>query len=171
MHIHVEHVVCVDRKATRPWLRALHHVLPLYLVQHILCILLTLFANLFQLGNFSPVALPLYTLLTDWNRWDTGQFTGICLGKGLATLRSAFSWVMLPAIVSTQCLPAVCSTLSVQNTDVLMVRFQRYQSTPNTEIVRLLFKHFTHSMTVRILTPRSSKPSYILCIVLKMLLS
>jgi exportin-5 len=45
----------------------------------------------------------------------------VCLTKALATLRSALSWMMLPAIVSTHALPAICTSLSVQDTDVLMV--------------------------------------------------
>ena len=45
-----------------------------------------------------------------------------CLTKALTTLRSVFSWVMLPAVVSTHALPAICASLSVEDTDVLMVR-------------------------------------------------
>jgi exportin-5 len=45
----------------------------------------------------------------------------VCLAKALATLRSAFSWMMLSAVVSTHALPAICASLSVEDTDVLMV--------------------------------------------------
>ena len=45
----------------------------------------------------------------------------VCLTKALATLRSVFSWMMLSAVVSTRALPAICASLSVQDTDVLMV--------------------------------------------------
>jgi exportin-5 len=45
----------------------------------------------------------------------------VCLTKALATLRSVFSWMMLSAVVSTHALPAICASLSVEDTDVLMV--------------------------------------------------
>ena len=45
----------------------------------------------------------------------------VCLRKALATLRSVFSWIMLSAVVSTHALPAICTSLSVEDTDVLMV--------------------------------------------------
>lgn len=45
----------------------------------------------------------------------------VCLTKSLATLRSVFSWIMLSAVVSTHALPTVCASLSVEDTDVLMV--------------------------------------------------
>ena len=45
----------------------------------------------------------------------------VCLTKALATLRSVFSWMMLSAVVSTHALPAICVSLPVQDTDVLMV--------------------------------------------------
>jgi exportin-5 len=45
----------------------------------------------------------------------------VCLTKALAILRSVFSWMMLSAVVSTNALPAICASLSVQDTDVLMV--------------------------------------------------
>ena len=45
----------------------------------------------------------------------------ICLTKALLTLRSAFVWMMLSAVVSTDALLAICSSFSVEDTDVLMV--------------------------------------------------
>jgi exportin-5 len=45
-----------------------------------------------------------------------------CLTKALATLRSVFSWIMLSAVVSTHALPTICASLSVEDTEVLMVR-------------------------------------------------
>ena len=51
---------------------------------------------------------------------STTQARG-CLTKALATLRSCFSWMMLSAIVSTCSLPAICSSFSIEDTDVLMV--------------------------------------------------
>jgi exportin-5 len=45
----------------------------------------------------------------------------VCLTKALATLRSVFSWMMLSAVVSTHALPTICASLSVEDTDVLMV--------------------------------------------------
>jgi exportin-5 len=45
----------------------------------------------------------------------------VCLTKALAALRSVFSWMMLSAVVSTHALSAICASLSVEDTDVLMV--------------------------------------------------
>jgi len=59
------------------WLLALKQVLPIYLIVHAVLGVLTLFASLFTLGDFSVNSLPRRTLLQEWNRWDTGQYTAI----------------------------------------------------------------------------------------------
>jgi exportin-5 len=47
--------------------------------------------------------------------------TRVYLTKALVTLRSVFSWIMLSAVVSTNALPAICASLSVEDTETLMV--------------------------------------------------
>lgn len=45
-----------------------------------------------------------------------------CLCKALATLRSVFTWITGPAIVTTHCLESIFTCLIISDTDVLMVR-------------------------------------------------
>ena len=59
------------------WLTAFQRVFPIYLATHIVFFLLTFLVNLFFLDNFSPQKLKGYTLLANWNHWDTSQFTTI----------------------------------------------------------------------------------------------
>ena len=55
---------------------------------------------------------------------DASRQSMDCLTKALTTLRSVLAWIMLPAIVATNCLPATCSTLGVQDAGVLMAAVQ-----------------------------------------------
>ena len=59
------------------WLLALKCVLPVYLITHALFALLTLFAPLFILDNFSSNSLPLSTLWKSWEQWDTAHYRDI----------------------------------------------------------------------------------------------
>ncbi len=44
-----------------------------------------------------------------------------CVYKALATLRSAFTWVMGPAIITTKCLESILACFQSSDTDVLVV--------------------------------------------------
>src|SRR5436853_851783 len=72
------------------WLLALKQVLPTYLIAHVVFGALTLFSSLFALGDFSVNSLPLHTLLQEWNRWDTGQYTAIAQHGYDGLWRTAF---------------------------------------------------------------------------------
>ncbi len=48
--------------------------------------------------------------------------TKACVCKALATLRSAFTWVMGPAIITAHCLECIFACLVSSDTDVLLVR-------------------------------------------------
>lgn len=51
---------------------------------------------------------------------DAAQ-TVTCTCKALATLRSAFTWIMGSAIVTAQCLTSICACLNLENVNVLLV--------------------------------------------------
>jgi exportin-5 len=53
---------------------------------------------------------------------SNGRNVKACICKALATLRSAFTWVMGPAIVTTHCLESISACLVSGDTDVLLVR-------------------------------------------------
>jgi exportin-5 len=98
-----------------------------------------------------------------------------CLTKALTTLRSVFSWIMLSAVVSTHALPAICASLSVEDTDVLMVRARPWlhltvMSTVETvtDLCRPPSKCFIPSMTVPISTTMNTQSSSRQCIRLRM---
>ncbi|RAQ97509.1 mannosyltransferase family protein [Thermogemmatispora tikiterensis] len=59
------------------WLTALRAALPAYLLSHTLFALLTYLAPLFMLPNFSPLVLPLSSLVHNWHHWDAAHYTTI----------------------------------------------------------------------------------------------
>jgi Gpi18-like mannosyltransferase len=67
----------VEISTWRRWLDATQQVLPIYLALHLAFLILTYFAALFTLGNFSTNILPVRTLLDSWFRWDSGLYTHI----------------------------------------------------------------------------------------------
>jgi Gpi18-like mannosyltransferase len=66
-----------ETSSWRKWLNATQQVLPIYLALHLAFLILTYFATLFTIGNFSTNVLPVHTLLDSWFRWDSGEFTHI----------------------------------------------------------------------------------------------
>lgn len=72
------------------WIAALVQVTPVYLAIHTALALLTLFAPLFTLNDFSVNNLPLHTLMQEWNRWDTGHYTAIAIHGYDGAWRTAF---------------------------------------------------------------------------------
>jgi hypothetical protein len=61
------------------WIAAFKHIFPIYLATHIAFALLTYLASLFSIKNFTSTSLSLRTLLTAWDRWDSGQFEAIAM--------------------------------------------------------------------------------------------
>ncbi len=53
-----------------------------------------------------------------------------CICKALATLRSAFTWVMGPAITTTHCLQSIFACLVSSDTEILLVRKSFLQNSP-----------------------------------------
>jgi hypothetical protein len=72
------------------WRASLQQVLPLYLSLHLTFLLLTYFAALFSINNFSSRNLPLIDLLHVWNRWDSSIYTGIATTGYTTFSRMAF---------------------------------------------------------------------------------
>lgn len=72
------------------WLAALKSVLPVYTAVHIVFALLTLFAPLFLLNDFSSKNLRVATIWQSWNRWDTGHYTTIATKGYDGAWRTAF---------------------------------------------------------------------------------
>jgi Mannosyltransferase (PIG-V) len=72
------------------WREALRQVLPLYLGLHVAFLLLTYFATLFSINNFSSHSLSFMTLLNAWNHWDSGIYTGIAINGYNSFSRMAF---------------------------------------------------------------------------------
>ncbi len=66
-----------EPSAPHEWLVAFKHIFPIYLATHIAFVMLTYLASLFSIKNFTSTALDLNTLLTAWDRWDSGQFEAI----------------------------------------------------------------------------------------------
>ena len=65
------------QSARRGWIDAFKHIFPIYLATHIAFVMLTYLASLFSIKNFTSTALDPRTLLTAWDRWDSGQFEAI----------------------------------------------------------------------------------------------
>ena len=65
------------QSARQEWLVAFKHIFPIYLATHIAFVMLTYLASLFSIKNFTSTALAPSTLLTAWDRWDSGQFEAI----------------------------------------------------------------------------------------------
>ncbi len=59
------------------WVDAFKQIFPVYLATHIVFVMLTYLASLFSIKNFTSTSLDLKTLLTAWDRWDSGQFEAI----------------------------------------------------------------------------------------------
>src|SRR5450759_1917835 len=74
----------------RGWFAALRCVFPIYLATHLALLILTYCSALFSLGNFSTKSLPLTTLLTSWDRWDSAHFTYIASNGYTTAWRTAF---------------------------------------------------------------------------------
>ena len=74
----------------RGWFAALRCVFPIYLATHLALLILTYCAALFSLGNFSTKSLPLTTLFTSWDRWDSSHFTYIASNGYTTAWRTAF---------------------------------------------------------------------------------
>jgi len=74
----------------RQWFAALRQVFPIFLATHLTFLILTYWAALFTLGNFSSKSLGLNTLLNAWFRWDSGHFTAIATNGYDAAWRTAF---------------------------------------------------------------------------------
>jgi len=67
----------IEMSSWQKWRAAFQQVLPIYLATHLAFLILTYFANLFTIGNFSTNVLHVHTLLDSWFRWDSGEFTHI----------------------------------------------------------------------------------------------
>jgi hypothetical protein len=74
----------------RGWFAALRCAFPIYLATHLALLILTYCAALFSLGNFSTKSLPLTTLFTSWDRWDSAHFTYIASNGYTTAWRTAF---------------------------------------------------------------------------------
>ncbi len=72
------------------WYNAFKQVLPIYLAIHLAFFILTYFASLFSLKNFSSQSLPISTLLDSWERWDSGHFVIIATKGYDVAWRTAF---------------------------------------------------------------------------------
>ncbi|MBA2679639.1 MAG: glycosyltransferase family 39 protein, partial [Ktedonobacteraceae bacterium] len=67
------------RNARHEWIAAFKHIFPIYLATHLAFAMLTYLASLFSIKNFTSTALSPRTLLTAWDRWDSGQFVAIAM--------------------------------------------------------------------------------------------
>ena len=72
------------------WITAFKHVLPTYLLIHMLFVVLTLFSTLFFVSDFSTNTLPLWSLVNMWNRWDSIHYTFITAQGYDSAWRTAF---------------------------------------------------------------------------------
>lgn len=80
----------VPQTVSTGWREAFLQVLPLYLGLHIAFLLLTYFAALFSIHNFSSHSLPLVTLLHVWDRWDSSVYVSIATTGYSSFSRMAF---------------------------------------------------------------------------------
>lgn len=84
-----------------------------------------------------------------------------CICKALATMRSAFTWVMGPAIITTQCLESICACLVSSDTDILLVGTSNLPEAPVHQLTFFLsrqpLKLYTHYMAGHIWTTPSSQ--------------
>ena len=62
-----------------PWYRALKNILPIYLALHLAFFLMTCFAVLFVLKDFSSAPLDINSWLHSWSHWDANQYNYIAL--------------------------------------------------------------------------------------------
>ncbi|HEU5379911.1 MAG TPA: glycosyltransferase family 39 protein [Ktedonobacteraceae bacterium] len=72
------------------WRESLKQVWPIYLVVHVAFLLLTYFAPLFLLPNFSGKSLHISTFWLSWYRWDSGHFTNIATSGYQGLWQTAF---------------------------------------------------------------------------------
>jgi Gpi18-like mannosyltransferase len=72
------------------WVAAFKHVLPTYLVIHIMFAVMTVFSVLFLVGDFSTNALPIRSLLHAWNHWDTEHYVFVAAHGYDSPWRTAF---------------------------------------------------------------------------------
>ncbi len=79
-----------EQSARQNWIDAFKHIFPIYLATHIGFAMLTYLASLFSIKNFSITVLDPKTLLTTWDRWDSGQFKAIALHGYDHIYRTAF---------------------------------------------------------------------------------
>lgn len=91
-HMNIAKVIETDstQSTSIGWLEALKQIAPIYIATHIAFLALTYLASLFTLSNFSANALPLNTLLSTWDRWDSSQFTAIATHGYDALFHMAF---------------------------------------------------------------------------------
>lgn len=80
----------VSRRRLPSSLRALAPIFSLYAAQHILLALLTYVSFLFTLANFSAERIQGKELIHVWDRWDTGQFTGVATRGYAGPWQTAF---------------------------------------------------------------------------------
>lgn len=73
-----------------PWRECFKQIWPIYLVTHLAFVLLTYFAPLFLLRNFSQKGLNISTLWLSWYRWDSGHFTNIATSGYQGLWQTAF---------------------------------------------------------------------------------
>ena len=70
-------------------------------------------------------------LATSSQTGSNGSDIRACICKALATLRSAFTWVMGPAITTTHCLESIFACLVSSDIDILLVRMSSLGSSPS----------------------------------------
>ena len=100
----------------------------------------------------------------DWcmqNRQEKGSKAAAV--KAIATLRSVMSWVMAPALVSTQCLESLCMTLDSPDTDILMVSSFLEVIVCSYIVYRQPSKPYTRSTVDLISTRKTSNLLYAQC--------
>ncbi len=81
----------------KAWFDAFKHIIHIFVASHILFLLLTYLATLFSIDNFSNISFHLSSLVQAWNKWDTGQFTGIAI-KGYDTPVSTAFFPLYPLL-------------------------------------------------------------------------
>jgi Gpi18-like mannosyltransferase len=79
-----------QRNARHSWIDAFKHIFPIYLATHIAFVMLTYLASLFSIKNFTGTTLGLKTLMSAWDRWDSGQFEAIAAHGYDHVYRAAF---------------------------------------------------------------------------------
>jgi hypothetical protein len=72
------------------WIHAFLQVMPLFVGIHILFFLISLFANLYLLQDFSAEQFPLSSILEGWNHWDAGHYLFIAENGYDGAWRTAF---------------------------------------------------------------------------------